>query len=175
MSRYQESEVRAHVKLPKLPVLAFTWFLEARVGNQLRVIIKQTVFFIPLILVVSTSSTTPKAQQHGLPITSKGCWHDSWYNLSKRKHPGDWNNVRQSKLLVIFSFSSPRGFRCFLLLLYQTWLWKSLHSSSLSSACHYFPTKSLFCQLHHAVAMMCLPHRPDNVVTSTNPTCCWTV
>lgn len=66
-----------------------TWFLEARVGNQLRVIIKQTVFFIPLILVVSTSSTTPKAQQHGLPITSKGCWHDSWYNLSKRKHPGE--------------------------------------------------------------------------------------
>ncbi len=50
-----------------------------------------------------------------------------------------------------------------------------LNSQFQHVTCHSRSANSLFCQLHHAVAMMCLPCRPDNVVTSWNPTAYWMV
>lgn len=62
---------------------------------------------------------------------------------------------------------------------YQALLWKSpcspIFSSSMLVLSHFVRQNLSFCQLHHAVSMICLPCRPDNVVTSTNPKHYWTV
>lgn len=131
---------------------------------------------------VSILPTTPKAQHHVLPITSKGHLNDSQWNYSKRKHPCVSLNYWSS---FHFPFSLGFIFFCF----FQALQWKTLCSSSLSSSMlvsviyvqqgYIKKKKKKFCQLHHAVAMICLPRRPDNVVTSRRlnsysyRTVCW--
>ncbi|KAI9544602.1 hypothetical protein NQZ68_001475 [Dissostichus eleginoides] len=52
---------------------------EARVRNDMKLIVKQAVLFAPLHLVVSSSPTTPEAQQHSQPQSDFSMTH----NLTK--------------------------------------------------------------------------------------------
>ena len=130
------------------------------------------MFFVPLNLVVSSLSTTPKAHQHGLPLSSKGFLRDCKQVKKKKKKkkiqvPGTSsvspNSLSSFPLLAGFVFS------CFCI------------SLRFNSRLQHVTTRSLlFLKISSFVGCKtpwrgcCLPCSPDNVVTSRNLSGYWT-
>lgn len=131
--------------------MAFTCIYEVGVRDHLRLIFQQQVFLIALCLVVSSSSTTPEAQQHGtISKTSEKILHFS---------PTCWSSSHFPNLRV----SSSKKYNL-----------SSILSSSVSERGHFCTFKYvIFCGLYPAVVAMYLPGAADNVVTSRHPSGYW--
>lgn len=98
-------------KQSKITALPFTFVNEARVRDDLGLILKQTVLFAPLDLVVSSSPATPEAQQHSLPVTSLGFTVTHGVYTLKRKTSRCLCAISCiSPLFVIFPFFPLQGF-----------------------------------------------------------------
>lgn len=135
---------------------SFTCVQEVRVGDHLRLIIKQQVSLIPLGVLAPSSSTTPKAQQHGaMNKTSED-----------KKNPKPYVSVQTASSVSIL--------RCFLFFFVgENHNLSSLLGSRVPQPVHCCPFEAFSWAygLHPPVVMMCLPFRPDNVVTNRHPGC----